>query len=103
MTAVEVGVGHGADIPLLFQAPGGNVSDMAVGHIMLDYWQNFVTNGNPNGQSHHPIWPPFSHAFPSAGNITMLLKEVPCPVPKFDLDPHCGYWAASHPVPYATA
>ena len=41
------GVGHGADVSLVWYSPKLNITDRLVARQMIDYWQNFATSGDP--------------------------------------------------------
>jgi carboxylesterase type B len=44
----NTGVGHGADVPLVWYDNGLNTKDKIVANQFLDYWQNFASTSNPN-------------------------------------------------------
>ena len=59
---------HGADVPFVFgnlvpqffapRAPAAGAADRALSDVMMSYWINFATHGNPNGTG-LPAWPEF--------------------------------------------
>lgn len=64
--AIRAGIGavHGAEIVYIFGTFGNpvgyNQTDHQLGDIMRQYWVNFATTGNPNGDN-LPHWPAYDH------------------------------------------
>ena len=85
MSAHDVGVGHGADISLLFMYPDLNETDLVVGKAFVDYWQNFATSGNPNRATDN--WPVFTGA-----NTTMVITDKPAAKRHLG-QRQCEFWA----------
>jgi len=93
-TALDVGVGHGADVSLLFNDPRLNADDQQVAYAMIDYWQNFAASFNPNaGVGSHasdpalPQWPDFGQA-----NTIMTLTRIPIAASQLRAG-YCNFWA----------
>jgi len=94
ITAQDVGVGHSADVYLLFDDPRLNFTDHQVAHTIIDYWQNFALSGSPAGLRADgtvlPHWPMYEPL-----NATMLLS--PQPVATDGLRQHqCNFWLSAH-------
>merc|ERR1719446_1854602 len=85
---VDPGVGHSADVYLLFNDPHMNEADFVVGHTIVDYWMNFASSGNPSkGKADIIAWPTYS-----SGNNTMVLRPSPAPVANLR-GRYCNFWA----------
>ena len=96
MTKYPIGVGHTADLPLLWNSKDLNTTDKDVSAKMIDYWQTFAATGNPNAAgSGAAVWPSFTDK-----NTTMDLNQVPTALPNYDRV-RCLFWDATHKVPYA--
>ena len=93
------GVGHGADIPLVWYSPKLNKTDVVVARQMVDYWQNFAVGGggNPNflgerSRDSLQTWPTFAE-----GNATLLL-DLDSAVGLNVGQKRCAFWDALHPL-----
>ena len=87
------GVGHGADIPLVWYSPRLNKTDVVVANQVVDYWQNFASNsGDPNGGGGLTHWPMYSN-----GNATLMLDRVSSAGLNVG-QRRCGFWDALHPL-----
>lgn len=97
----RMGVGHGADVDLVWPVPTLNVTDREVSEAMVGYWHNFAANGDPNGaigvvsgKAALPHWPRYGE-----GAATVALG--PRPETRRHLRALvCQFWDRSHPVPY---
>jgi carboxylesterase type B len=88
---VDPGVGHSADVYLLFNDPLMNATDFIVGHEMVRYWMNFAGSGNPSdGNAWVPPWPTFL-----PGNTTMALRTKSVPIANLGRQ-YCDFWAHVH-------
>lgn len=88
ISLADPGVGHSADVYLLFNDPRMNATDHRVSHTMLNYWANFAGSANPSGGvAKVPSWPSFL-----PGNITMRIGEKSGA--KANLrQSYCDFWA----------
>eukprot|EP00928_Gymnodinium_smaydae_P019966 TRINITY_DN176_c0_g3_i1.p1 TRINITY_DN176_c0_g3~~TRINITY_DN176_c0_g3_i1.p1 ORF type:complete len:618 (+),score=28.48 TRINITY_DN176_c0_g3_i1:63-1856(+) len=87
VSKVDPGVGHGADVYLVFNDPGLNATDIAVGHTMIDYWLNFATFGTPSSRGAKVAeWPTFL-----PGNITMSLAHPSMHLANLRRS-YCDFW-----------
>lgn len=98
-SSVPIGVGHAADVLLLFPYKKIlNQTDSAMSLQMVNWWSRFAVSANPNADE--PLnstaqWLPFA-----ARNETLLLQ--PEPKLAFGLRGDiCDFWDAEHPVPYS--
>lgn len=70
-TLADPGVGHSADVFLLFNDPRMNATDFVVANTMIDYWLNFASSGNPSvGDGEAAEWPTFL-----PDNVTLQLRQ----------------------------
>jgi para-nitrobenzyl esterase len=97
------GAGHGSEIIYVFKNLGGpgagplsisgppRPEDIAISDLMSNYWVNFATSGDPNGQG-LPVWP----AFTAAAQTAMTFDAHPSarPVPNMvQIKALDGYYA----------
>lgn len=88
VSMVDPGVGHSADVYLLFNDPRMNALDFTVAHKIVDYWMNFASTGNPSeGNTEVAAWPTF---MPS--NSTMQLAPDSASTANLRQS-YCDFWA----------
>jgi para-nitrobenzyl esterase len=81
------GSGHGQEVAYVFGnlglpgRPAPTTGDMAISKEMQDYWINFATTGDPNGQG-LPAWPAFTANAPLV--MQFGLESGPAPIPHLD-------------------
>jgi len=91
VSLADPGVGHSADIYLLFNDPSLNETDVGVGRTMIDYWMNFAKSGDPSmGKSNVMPWPAFSR-----DNTTMSLGPRPKTLSNLRQS-YCNFWEKIH-------
>lgn len=96
MTKYPIGVGHTAELALLWNSKDLNATDRGVSAKLIDYWQTFAATGTPNAAgSGAAVWPPFAHK-----NTTMDLGVEMTAMPNYDRV-RCMFWDSTHRVPYA--
>ena len=97
---VPVGVGHGADVPLVWNNKGLHAAGRALADKVIRYWQSFAATGAPTGDRPTPLtrglphWPPYL-----PGNLTLDLDAEPKVVANIGNE-RCAFWAKLHPVPF---
>merc|ERR1719359_1458565 len=88
VSLTQPGVGHSADVYLLFHDPRLNATDRRVSKTMINYWLNFADSAKPSGgDAKVPSWPSFL-----PGNITMTIGEKPAPRASLRQS-YCDFWA----------
>jgi carboxylesterase type B len=90
------GVGHGADIPLVWYSPKLNKTEVIVADQMVEYWQNFAkNNGNPNEETNDGNlinWPSYD------GKNSTLMLQVDSNVGTNIESDRCNFWDQLHPL-----
>jgi para-nitrobenzyl esterase len=92
VTEIPAGVGHAADVDLVWNNPKLNATDRVLSHTVADYWSQFAASGDPNTGA--VTWPPYSEA---GQNVTLEL-DVPQPSTARGLGAHrCQLWQDVNP------
>ena len=96
-TAYSHGVGHGADVPLVWYSSKLNDTDIIVANQFIKYWQNFARKGsdpnmNVRGVS-STIWPTYE-----TGNSTLLIGVDSSVKENLGGGEHCLFWDDLHPL-----
>jgi para-nitrobenzyl esterase len=87
VSMVDPGVGHSADVYLLFGDSHMNQSELSFGLRMVDYWMNFAGSGNPSdGNAAVPTWPAYL-----PGNTTLALRPKSALSADLRLS-YCEFW-----------
>jgi len=93
-TKFPIGVGHAADVVLVWPSKFLSSHDRQVSRTMVNWWQDFAAHHNPNNSV---PWPAYGHA-----NETIVIQEQPQPLSGLR-EAVCNFWDGIHPVPYIKA
>jgi para-nitrobenzyl esterase len=89
-----VGASHSLELRYLFAiggAPPLSQAQQVLSDQMIDYWSNFVANGNP-ADGDQPEWPELG-TDPTAENRLSLRPDGSRVEHDFDERHQCGFWA----------
>ena len=96
-STIPTGVGHAADISLVWNSKSLNATGQHVARDASSFWQTFAASGHPHGPPGRPAWPAYG-----ARNSTMVLDVNPHVQENLD-STRCDFWDQTHPVPWPTA